>query len=1374
MSKKEENLLEEDLSIFEETSVEPEEFSFEDNNEDIDDFNFEIESSSEEENIFNTDPEDNNSETEELEKNEEEPEKEPEEEPEEILSDLNKFLETEDKETEILKEEDLENEEFTEPEPEEDIFGLNEEPEEELKNSIEENSEEDNENIFNEENSEEDLFSESEEEGDLFGSNEESEEELENSIEENFKEDRENSSDKDKKNIIKSFLSKFKKDKNNEEENIISETEQEELTEKIEDKNNEEEDSSNEQEDSKNNKLKSFFVLFAVCGLAYFMISGGNDNKKALSEKTIKKITKIKTEKNDLIKTEDNNKDNLTNPVKKPKMNFKINDKIQTEDSIKFNKKMNIKESIYDENVLEKITKLEKEVKSLKNTNKYNSSNNKDYIAKKFKMYKKLNKLLFKNQILLEDNSILSITNQNGQIDTIIKSEQTKNVLENTIPIPIESGAYMKNLENNIDYLILFNSNKFSESEIWKLSIITGLKKITNKAEKSLVLNTYKQNKRIPSDNLSIQDYTKSVLLINENAEIIDVLAYKDNSDRLNLEKIGSVIYSEPIIGYDTKIGYIFKENNGKIYKNGDLVPYDYSSDLYSFRLIKLENKETKNIDSYIVIYKGDNAVSKISLKDISHILFRTLTDSDGQKYIYSEGSIYKILGFNDRKKIGTGIILSSVKNGIILQKQLLLDKKKFKRIDLNKYIGKILISEENEFLIKRNTIEVKQLIKNKYIEPGLYPIEMFSLDNTFELKKQGKKIGYIKKIKEYNKVGVELTTPKHIIKIKSKKDYQVISLITGQDITEPGLKFSLDYNKKEIEVFKETNIEIDKKNKTINGEKYFTYEKKGKDYILYNENGTKTNIITEIKNEILFREKIKDLKIISGNVFDYFYTIETNTGEVKSSDLGSLAITYNKTNNPYPDFFDTTTKTMFKTEEIKNIRTDNIKISDLYNKNYFIHNLIFYTADSKPKKIIIEDTNLISVNGKKVRIKVGVYKVKRSAFELIFPKTLNKKDKRNLQSFGFSYPNTIIYIDKIEVKYKNYFDKKNQIYVINNGVGDIVRIGEKFYNIINKRVDLYDNKVVLTIKKNNKLKDIDLNMNFIDKIEDITAGQLLKLYNEQNKTEKEIKKKKTVFKYKNVEELKAQLKALEAQKQMIEKKTVQKIVLGMPQSEVKKLIKNAKVADFTLEIGSEIEYNVPERIELVKGMEGFTLGNVKTYLLRDRSGNEIKMKDGLVVLSVSGDFSKSKIYLKPTMLIFNMDGEKRKIEIPKEATVLRYKEDSNGKTYVTDGIPAYKIVAKLKNLSTMVMLETISGIIDTLTQPQDAMSQLLQGTNKTTDQNEKIQDSAISGAGSGLHELVDLMKAAAEEEKDVLITESNIDCSSRFINEIEVFWGNN
>ena len=57
-----------------------------------------------------------------------------------------------------------------------------------------------------------------------------------------------------------------------------------------------------------------------------------------------------------------------------------------------------------------------------------------------------------------------------------------------------------------------------------------------------------------------------------------------------------------------------------------------------------------------------------------------------------------------------------------------------------------------------------------------------------------------------------------------------------------------------------------------------------------------------------------------------------------------------------------------------------------------------------------------------------------------MFPKDLSKKEIKSLNNMGLKYPNSSVYISTIKVRFDNYFDKKNQIYVIKSGKGYLLK----------------------------------------------------------------------------------------------------------------------------------------------------------------------------------------------------------------------------------------------------------------------------------------------------------------------------------------------
>lgn len=1096
----------------------------------------------------------------------------------------------------------------------------------------------------------------------------------------------------------------------------------------------------------------SIFAIAAIFGWLYFPTS--------------EEPKQNNTSKTEQVKT------NGSKEVESREIKLKDAESIK-EDKIQFKQELKLEDAVNDTNVLDAVKLLERKVKDLEKGSQNRGMTDSDYLEKKFALYKEFNGLTFKGKVVLEDNSILTVDRSSKTFKTMITNDTSSYALDDTIPLVIENGIIMKYVDTDIVYIIFRDLENIYKSTIWELSVMSGLQQVLQASQRNIILKDYLDNEKNPKENLFIQNYVKQVVLIGKSGEITKVMPFKDSSNKLNLSELGKIVQEEEIIGYRTNQLNFFRISEGKMYKNDSLIQTDYSS-LYEYKWTKIEDTETKEHKDYIITYKGSSPISTTPLSSVNYVTFASAKVANGDSYIYKNGHVYKVNSYLSEEDKGKGLIVSEVENNTLTGKVVILETQEVKPVNLYKYNGKTLFSKENSFEINGNTVIVKNIsvLNRAPLPEGNYDLKDFTLTTDFKMSYKNQNIGFITKIQENVKVGVELETENFLIKLRTKEDYNIYSLSNSKDLTEPNLRFELDYKNKEIIVRKSSNLQIDTEKKTVNGIKYEKMERVDNRVILFGTDGSIIEEIIEEKDKLILKEKIKDLKIIKGNVFDYFYSLKTEEGTVESSDFGSLAIKYNTDNNPFPEFLTSKKKLEIGQEKIKEVKSDTLKISEMYSKNFFINNLEFIGSSVKEKLTII-DREMIEFNGTKFLLKIGIFNNKRNLFELVFQDNLDKRDIKTIESAKLSYPKSVFYVKDIKVSFPNFFDKKNLVYVLESKKGQVIKKGDKYFEVNSKKIDFFENRIYYSVLRDGAMEEIYVDMNELVQLNDSVANTLQNEYLQITKEEavvKDIESKNTL----DINILKSELAKLNEELKVTNTQEVKKLVFNMSQKEIEKTVEDAKVADFTFEIGSTIDFLVKESINLVEGIDNYkVLGDLKSYRLRDRSGNVIRLKNPKVVLAAVGDFSKNTVTLFPEVIVFNDENDiKRKIDIPVENTRMRFVEVEDNEEYITDGVPARKVMAKLKNLNTMIMLKTVQGVLDFMTASEDPLSSLLSaGTQDQENVSASAGEAAASGTAEGLNEIVEIMKAQAEKEKDVLITEPGIEGTSVFVKELEVFF---
>ena len=224
-----------------------------------------------------------------------------------------------------------------------------------------------------------------------------------------------------------------------------------------------------------------------------------------------------------------------------------------------------------------------------------------------------------------------------------------------------------------------------------------------------------------------------------------------------------------------------------------------------------------------------------------------------------------------------------------------------------------------------------------------------------------------------------------------------------------------------------------------------------------------------------------------------------------------------------------------------------------------------------------------------------------------------------------------------------------------------------------------------------------------------------------------------------------------------------------MSEEEVKLATKEIQSqSTFSFEVGTEITYKIDKAIEISEGESVYIHTELDQTYIEDREGNSISMENPIVIVSATGDFNKSQIIFSPAKIIYtSTEGERKSIDLSADTTILEYTEPDT--EYVMSGVPAHYINQKVKQLPTTVMLSTIQGVIDSMTEPEDGMAGALAGMESLAGSDEStvsdsFTDGVASGASSGVKEILDVYKSKSDAKQDMLIIYGETYLKSIFI----------
>lgn len=1050
-----------------------------------------------------------------------------------------------------------------------------------------------------------------------------------------------------------------------------------------------------------------------------------------------------------------------------------------TQQTLEINEDMSLLDASNDKDFLSRLKVMESKLQSLEGGFKGGSQTATDITkikAIKFQAYQELSQLLFTSQYKISNNEYI-YRKGNMIMHHLFQGNELE--LKDLSAIAINNGALLR-LENlDTDYLIL-NDNQadltftdLKNINIWRVDPNIGLKKVLVMDVKKDILSYLYNNEN--DEDILIKKYVNKIVLIGKNGEIkeeIDFFAQKTNEISLPKEVLNSYLLNEYTLSDFSKISL----KNHTLYIK-DKKQYEEKG-LYSIKYMKY-NDEDEGLSEALFVFRNSQIIKKIVLGDIRNISLINYKNAEGEEYVNKNGKVFKLnntSGLLD--EIGTGTIFGKINKGALESVSLAIIESSEERMPIDNLIGKILIDE--------NGTEYKVTEDGVQYQGTLLPILSFTITSSGFLYYQDEKIAKIKEIKFANKTGASLTTESRIIKLFSKTKYEVYDLANNLLFNQNSydkVDFKLDFKKESITAIAKMIPELDKDNKTIAGIKYDTYEERNDKYFLFDKEGSLIKEMPRLETKQLFEEKIVNFELIDGEIFNYYFQIDTLTGKIESDDVGKFIQKYEKDKIPFSQFmkknqFKTTKKTIDTKIQNSGIGKQSIiLLSDLLQGRRFPYVTFMDIKGNKIK--ILDDKNLL-INDKDTisGIKIYLNQIKSKFLFHVTPQMINKNIQRQYKIQVIN-KNLNWFYKEVKLDELDYINRTNGTKLFKNEKGIYyIKTGDSnnFEEILSMQLDIANDSLILMDVKDQKYTLQISSLNKMTDRESKTYADLLNrfLNPEENDAEKKKREAEEAVRQKRLkksEEFKKQM--AEFQNQPSNMRTI-----SLKEKTLNEIKSAKKVPDFVFEIGTKMKFIVKESMEVIEGEQGFALGHISNLTLRDLSDNILHIKNAKLVLGLEGDFSKQKINITPLKIIFkdSETGEKRLIDIPQTATQFIFKEEG----YSMVGVPSYMINAKLKNINTTVILSTVSGILENLTTPKDPFSALTQGAgttgttgiNATQQQNQTIGQAAGAGINAGIQELVTTIKESTDQEKNLLISEPNVKGYSLFIEEVEVDFG--
>jgi len=1038
---------------------------------------------------------------------------------------------------------------------------------------------------------------------------------------------------------------------------------------------------------------------------------------------------------------------------------------------IKVNQDMDILEASKNKDFLTRLKLLEDKL-AKKSTNNGDSSkiDIEKIKAMKFKGYQELSLILFTNQykisnqeyIYRKGNQILHHLFQGNEI-----------VLDNIAAIAINNGAFLRMENLDTDYII--NSNDMQDVDlkniksidIWRIDPNTGLKKIlVNDVKKDIL--SYLNQDDTPEDIL-IKKYLHKILLIGKNGEIkeeIDFFSKKNNE----IATPKNIIKSYSLKEFTTENFQKYYIENNSIYLDGE--KQFEKKGLYSLKYMKYNDPET-GVTEKVFLFRNGKIIKSFELSDLRNFSLVSYKNKEGEEYVNKDGMVYQVnkdTGLLD--EIGSGTIFGKISDGKLNSVSLSIIESSEEKLPIDNLVGKILIDE--------NDIEYKITEDGVNYQDTILPISSFKITSSGFLFYEDEKIAKIKEIKLINKTGASILTASKKINLYSKDKYEIFDLDNNLLFNEndyENVDFDLNFEKETITATALVKSKVDFESKTINNIPFDTYELRNDKYFLYDEDGILKKEIPLTFTKVLFEEKVKSFELIDGEIFDYYFQIDTLSGKIDSNEVGKFIEKYQKDKIPFSQFKKKNSfKTLNKTIDSK-IQNTSLEGQDIVLLNDLLEGRTFpfiTFTDMLGNRIKILDEKTLLINDKDTieGLKIYLNQSKSKFLVNILPKMLNRKIEKKYKikviNKTFSWFYKTLTLDDY-----NYIERKTGTKFFKDNLGTLYlkfKKDKNFIEVLSSQIDLLNDSLIVTDINDNSYT---LVLSDLIKMSDKESEIYLKLLDrflhpkvsDEAKKKKEEEARKKAERLKKSEMFKKQMEEFQNQKSELQ-------TISLNEKKVNEIKQQNTEPDFTFEIGSKLKFIIKESMEVVEGEQGFALGYISNLTLKDMSDNILHIKNAKVVLGLEGDFSKEKIIVSPLKIIYKDSdtGEKRVIDIPQSASQFIYREDG----YNSIGVPSYMINAKLKNINTTVILSTVSGVLENLTQPQDTLSQLTNTTNTTTidgvdNQSQTIGQAAGAGINQGIQDLLNTIKDAADKEKNILISEPNVKGYSLFIEEVEV-----
>ncbi len=1045
-----------------------------------------------------------------------------------------------------------------------------------------------------------------------------------------------------------------------------------------------------------------------------------------------------------------------------------------------------LQKAVTDDNVIKTVERLKKEIDALhkkvgeKDQTRESLRNDQEQV---FKALKKLATLTSGTPLTLKNSSKVVPSADGGY--SVTTSAGIKTETEKGVYVIFQSGYLIRNIKRQVLRFVFTNPNKTAVeiSNIYVISPSHGLAEVTtiqSERLRALKLIEGKTNKEF-----NVTPLIRQVAFFNHLGTLSSINSFVPESE---INSLTATIQSDSIrdlVGFETKNLDTFSLKQNSIYRDGRLETFvGYSQDL-SIRYASYVGKTEEENKSYVEVLARERndiiVIERFKVHEINHLLLKR-TASKEFTHVSKGGDILESKkGSIEVKNIGPGKIIGGLsKSGAIKSEEVVLLGTKIKWTPLSKLAGNILetkkghkFSADSTFLTSLSVPEsgTRHLIGNYEI----------SSTGKVRTKAPSEIVFQITKFYSIKKIGATIKTKNYLIKIKNRKSATVTDRRTDETVVyhNPVIKFE---KSRYISLYASSLDVWDEDNKKING---ITYDKvtdvaeknDTKRFITASGDFVKSksgNINFDLSVNLVLREEVSFIEKIEGSVFNYLYSIDKESGELRAKGIGKLLL--GSESQDAIIFSEKITTKSIGEKQNETADKSVYTLAELIEENPHITKVVFET--NPEGKIEILSKKSISIDGDQVSLKSGKYNARLSIFVLELSadekenarkitgksgRTKFEKSVKRITNNSSSYYNDefLVVTDK-EKKYLRFLDETTKTF--------------GWTTVYEEVVDLEKKKLILTVKpidKDSKKNSDQFSMSLktIKEMSPSMENDVSQLHEDSlnpEKPEEAPASKSDIEQRLILTNLKKELQDVTKNIAALKNVKITPIVTSLQPELVAELEKQEvnKKNKFNFEVGMKFNYTIEKLVEIPKGSKKTVSAELTETYFEDREGNTLDLRNPILMIEASPDFNTNKVVFHPIQIIYtDTEGKRQTVSLSTNAMNMEYHEE--GSEYVIDGVPAYYKNQKIEELPTTIMLTTLKGVVEGLSSKnEDGLASLTKGILPQADDTTKnsFTEGVAEGAAEGFNELIEVYKAKSESKTDLLIVEGGVKITSIFI----------